>query len=169
MESALYGVYALAVFCIRKLVGKSVQSTVHGLICLFYTYWDFLPQPDYHPSFGRTNIKLSSSFYSVCECLHLSNLQRPGVNIFCTECLPCHQLIQLPCSFNSRLLQASRNFLAWLEKRFVVNNAYGIFTFFKTYISCLFKTYISCLFLLSEEPTITSRLVFAFVFVFCCS
>ena len=42
---------------------NTVQSTFHAVICLFHTRWDFQPQPDFHPSFGRTNIKLC--FHSV--------------------------------------------------------------------------------------------------------
>ena len=75
----------------------------------------------------------------------LSLLQNPGINIFRTECLPCHP------STNSCVcdLFPFFFFFFWvvcfelpdiycLVKFFVVDNAYGIFAFFKLFLASSF-------------------------------
>ena len=69
---------------------NSVQSsTLHAVICLFSTSWDFHPQPDFHPSFDITD-KCQVMVLFRLSASTLSLLQKPGVNIFRTECLPRH-------------------------------------------------------------------------------
>ena len=61
-------------------------------------------------------------------------LQKPNKNIFRTECLPRRQSAMLFC----KLFASSFQTFPCLVKLFVVDNAHGIFAFFKIFLAQTF-------------------------------
>ena len=97
----------------------------------------FLPSKRFSPFIWQSKCQVMFSFHLMSSTLWI--FLTPGLNIFHTECLPCHQstlqlcLICFPC-----LGFFSFQTFTCLVKCFVVDNAYRIFAFFKTFLASSF-------------------------------